>query len=160
MSLCVILQVAEPDWWRFTFDVGRRKIKKCKFVCYSAFFLSFVFSWIRHSESSWSSGLFLINIDTTMRLIVLFICLTVGIVTAIPRPNKTRVKDEVILLNISTPPNCFFLTIFKWKKQPLSHHKHFENEEHNADYDHEAFLGEEAKTFDQLTPEESKERLG
>lgn len=27
-------------------------------------------------------------------------------------------------------------------------------------YDHEAFLGkEEAKTFDQLTPEESKERL-
>ncbi|KAM5172450.1 calumenin isoform 1-T1 [Mantella aurantiaca] len=29
------------------------------------------------------------------------------------------------------------------------------------DYDHDAFLGaEEAKTFDQLTPEESKERLG
>ena len=28
-------------------------------------------------------------------------------------------------------------------------------------YDHEAFLGkEEAKTFDQLTPEESKDRLG
>ena len=28
-----------------------------------------------------------------------------------------------------------------------------------ADYDHEAFLGEEAKTFDDLTPEESKSRL-
>lgn len=28
-------------------------------------------------------------------------------------------------------------------------------------YDHEAFLGkEEARTFDQLTPEESKDRLG
>ncbi len=28
-------------------------------------------------------------------------------------------------------------------------------------YDHEAFLGkEEAKTFDQLSPEESKEKLG
>ncbi|KAJ8413009.1 hypothetical protein AAFF_G00105910 [Aldrovandia affinis] len=36
-------------------------------------------------------------------------------------------------------------------------------EENNGDhkYDHEAFLGkEEATTFDQLTPEESKERLG
>ena len=33
--------------------------------------------------------------------------------------------------------------------------------EHNPEYDHEAFLGrEEAKTFDELTPEESKERLG
>lgn len=31
----------------------------------------------------------------------------------------------------------------------------------NFDYDHDAFLGaEDAKTFDQLTPEESKERLG
>ncbi len=42
----------------------------------------------------------------------------------------------------------------------MSSHKHFENEEHNADYDHEAFLGDEAKAFDQLSPEESKERLG
>lgn len=43
----------------------------------------------------------------------------------------------------------------------LSDEKHYsENEQHNTEYDHEAFLGEEeAKTFDQLTPEESKERL-
>ena len=35
-----------------------------------------------------------------------------------------------------------------------------ENAEHDPDYDHEAFLGKDtAKTFDQLTPEESKERL-
>lgn len=33
-------------------------------------------------------------------------------------------------------------------------------EEHNPDYDHEAFLGEdEARAFDQLTPEESVKRL-
>ena len=43
--------------------------------------------------------------------------------------------------------------------EPLSNREHDDSE--NFDYDHEAFLGqEEAKTFDQLTPEESKERLG
>ncbi|KAK2917909.1 hypothetical protein Q8A73_004655 [Channa argus] len=43
--------------------------------------------------------------------------------------------------------------------EPLSKKEHDDAE--NFDYDHEAFLGqEEAKTFDQLTPEESKERLG
>jgi len=42
----------------------------------------------------------------------------------------------------------------------LSDEVHFDkNQEHNDDYDHEAFLGEEAKTFDDLTPEESKKRL-
>lgn len=45
-------------------------------------------------------------------------------------------------------------------KEKLSDEEHFINEEHNPDYDHEAFLGEdEARTFDQLTPEESKDRL-
>ncbi|CAH0386853.1 unnamed protein product [Bemisia tabaci] len=42
----------------------------------------------------------------------------------------------------------------------LSDKEHYHNEEHNADYDHDAFLGEDAKTFDQLSPEESKKRLG
>ncbi|KAL1506394.1 hypothetical protein ABEB36_005765 [Hypothenemus hampei] len=42
----------------------------------------------------------------------------------------------------------------------LSDKEHFQNEQHNPEYDHEAFLGEEAKTFDQLPPEESKRRLG
>lgn len=44
----------------------------------------------------------------------------------------------------------------------LSDEQHYgQDEEHNIDYDHEAFLGErEAKTFDELTPEESKLRLG
>lgn len=50
--------------------------------------------------------------------------------------------------------------------KPLSDEPHYKEDgeggesEHNPDYDHEAFLGEEAaKTFDQLSPEESKERL-
>ncbi|XP_057666172.1 calumenin [Diorhabda carinulata] len=43
----------------------------------------------------------------------------------------------------------------------LSDKEHFEQQHHNSEYDHEAFLGaEEAKTFDQLPPEESKRRLG
>ncbi|XP_077591019.1 reticulocalbin-3 isoform X2 [Stigmatopora nigra] len=41
----------------------------------------------------------------------------------------------------------------------LSDHAH--NDGQDFQYDHEAFLGkEEAKTFDQLTPEESKDKLG
>jgi len=36
-----------------------------------------------------------------------------------------------------------------------------EDHEHNPEYDHEAFLGkDEAKEFDDLSPEESKEKLG
>lgn len=39
--------------------------------------------------------------------------------------------------------------------------EHFKNEHHNKQFDHDAFLGEDqAKTFDQLSPEESKRRLG
>ncbi|MEE6482567.1 hypothetical protein FKM82_013283 [Ascaphus truei] len=51
------------------------------------------------------------------------------------------------------------------KKDRVHHSKDLSDHQHDDDkdfqYDHEAFLGkEEAKTFDQLTPEESKERLG
>ena len=43
----------------------------------------------------------------------------------------------------------------------LSHETHFDSDGHHKDYDHEAFLGEnEARAFDQLSPEESKKRLG
>lgn len=42
----------------------------------------------------------------------------------------------------------------------MSNEDHYINSQHNPAYDHEAFLGEEAKTFDQLTPEESTRRLG
>lgn len=44
--------------------------------------------------------------------------------------------------------------------QTLSDQDHFIDGEHNAAYDHEAFLGDEAKQFDELSPEESRRRLG
>lgn len=45
------------------------------------------------------------------------------------------------------------------QEEPLSQLEH--NDEKNFDYDHEAFLGhDDAQTFDQLPPEESKRRLG
>jgi len=44
--------------------------------------------------------------------------------------------------------------------QPLSDQEHYVEEEHNKEFDHEAFLGkEEVKTFEDLTPDESKDRL-
>lgn len=51
------------------------------------------------------------------------------------------------------------------KRSPLehdsAHNKHYDDDQHNVQYDHEAFLGEdESKTFDQLPPEESRRRLG
>ncbi|KAK9975862.1 hypothetical protein ABG768_021093 [Culter alburnus] len=51
------------------------------------------------------------------------------------------------------------------KKDRVHHETPLSSKEHddgaNFDYDHDAFLGEEeAKTFDDLTPEESKNRLG
>lgn len=47
------------------------------------------------------------------------------------------------------------------EQEPLSDEEHFKGSEHNQEYDHEAFLGDEQKkTFDQLSPEESKRRLG
>lgn len=43
----------------------------------------------------------------------------------------------------------------------LSQAAHYENDRHNIQYDHEAFLGEDqAKTFDDLSPDESSRRLG
>lgn len=45
--------------------------------------------------------------------------------------------------------------------QKLSDKEHGEGDTHNPDYDHDAFLGpDDAKEFDELSPEESKERLG
>lgn len=43
----------------------------------------------------------------------------------------------------------------------LVHTNHLQDTTHNNKYDHEQFLGEDqAKTFDQLPPEESRRRLG
>ncbi|XP_066599814.1 calumenin-B [Prorops nasuta] len=61
-------------------------------------------------------------------------------VSAIPKPEEEQSKRVI--------------------NKELSDQEHFVNSQHNPEYDHEAFLGEEAKTFDQLTPEESIRRLG
>ncbi|XP_046488207.1 calumenin [Neodiprion pinetum] len=65
--------------------------------------------------------------------------LVIVTVRAIPKPDE--VQDRVL-------------------DKDLSDQEHFINSQHNPTYDHEAFLGEEAKTFDQLSPEESRRRLG
>ncbi|XP_062592137.1 calumenin-like isoform X2 [Saccostrea cucullata] len=80
----------------------------------------------------------------SMKLIEIYLILALIVITyssAIPKPGEDK-KNRV-------------------HEQKLSEAEHEHEGEHNADYDHEAFLGkDEAKTFDQLTPEESKERLG
>lgn len=69
-------------------------------------------------------------------LLVLLALAAVTISSAVPKPGDNRMHD-------------------------LSDAKHYDGDEHNSQYDHEAFLGkDEAKTFDQLTPEESQRRLG
>lgn len=74
-----------------------------------------------------------------MELRPLFMCVAICLVYASSKP--TEKKDRV------------------HHDEPLSNKDH--NDAEDFDYDHEAFLGEEdAKTFEQLTPEESKERLG
>uniref|UniRef100_A0A8D8Y725 Reticulocalbin-3 n=1 Tax=Cacopsylla melanoneura TaxID=428564 RepID=A0A8D8Y725_9HEMI len=60
--------------------------------------------------------------------------------SCIPNPDETQPKKRTL-------------------EKELSSKEHYHSKEHNPDYDHEAFLGEEAKTFDQLSVEESKKRL-
>ncbi|XP_071481946.1 calumenin-like isoform X2 [Diadema antillarum] len=71
-------------------------------------------------------------------IVCLFLTLLIAVTMAKPA-DKSRVKEEA----------------------KLSDEEHYGQDEHNPDYDHDAFLGhEEAKTFDNLSPEESMERLG
>lgn len=69
---------------------------------------------------------------------VLYVILAATTVLAgVPKPDEKRILDH------------------------LSHVEHYANEHHNPQFDHEAFLGEDqAKTFDNLPPEESRRRLG
>lgn len=77
--------------------------------------------------------MFYINLTTVILLLAV-------VTSAVPKPDDK--KDRVI-------------------DRELSDKEHFQNEQHNTQYDHEAFLGEdEAKTFAQLPPEESRRRLG
>ncbi|XP_075234695.1 calumenin B scf [Lycorma delicatula] len=63
-----------------------------------------------------------------------------SVVIGIPKPDEKDKKDRTL-------------------EKDLSEKEHYGHEGHNPEYDHEAFLGEDAKTFDQLTPEESQRRL-
>ncbi|KAM8927974.1 reticulocalbin-3 isoform 2-T2 [Pelodytes ibericus] len=75
-----------------------------------------------------------------MRTLHAFLCLAICVSWVLAKPTQEK-KDRV------------------HHSKDLSDHQH--NDSKDFQYDHEAFLGkEEAKTFDQLTPEESKERLG
>lgn len=56
--------------------------------------------------------------------------------TAIPQPDKQHNLDHMV------------------------HANHLQNPTHDTAYDHQQFLGDQAKTFDQLLPEESRRRLG
>ncbi|XP_052709114.1 calumenin-like isoform X3 [Crassostrea angulata] len=80
----------------------------------------------------------------SMKLIEVYLIFALVVITyssAIPKPGEDK-KNRV-------------------HEQKLSDMEHEHEGEHNPDYDHEAFLGkDEAKTFDQLTPDESKDRLG
>ena len=68
-----------------------------------------------------------------------FIVITLLVAGSLCEPSEEKVNNKAIVTN----------------------EKHVEEEEHNSEYDHEAFLGkQEAHLFDELTPEESKERLG
>lgn len=72
---------------------------------------------------------------------ILAICLVLtraSIATAIPKPDEPHHNIDHLALA-----------------------SHLQDENHDTKYDHEQFLGEDqAKTFDQLAPEESRRRLG
>lgn len=61
---------------------------------------------------------------------------------------------------MSTCTRSILVSLTSVLSQEPNDEEHYVNSQHNPAYDHEAFLGEEAKTFDQLTPEESTRRLG
>lgn len=73
-----------------------------------------------------------------MKIVLLFLvsCCLLAIVIAVPTDRKNRGPND------------------------LSDKEHYE-EDHNLEYDHDAFLGkEQASEFDQLSHEESRRRLG
>merc|ERR1711936_984460 len=72
----------------------------------------------------------------------------------------TDIKFKVKIMNCSLFAIALFCLLGTTK--PDDNHDHYNTGgEHNAQYDHEAFLGkEDAQTFDGLSLEESKKRLG
>jgi len=83
----------------------------------------------------------------------------------LPRRTVTKqtMNTQISLLLLAS---CLVLHISASPKRvldpELSTEEHFGSDhEHNPEYDHEAFVGkDQARQFEELTPEESKERLG
>lgn len=71
---------------------------------------------------------------------------------------------SIVILVVALIAGVFSVpTEHKRGPKDLSDETHYKGnkKDHNPDYDHEAFLGEEeAQTFDQLSPSEAKRRLG
>jgi hypothetical protein len=80
----------------------------------------------------------LLEIMTRNRHLIVFgLSFLTIVASAVPKPDEKRVLDHDFA-------------------QHMAGH-----DEHSKQYDHEQFLGEDqAKTFDQLAPEESRRRLG
>lgn len=75
--------------------------------------------------------------------------------------NEVLSKDEIAKFNRDSFEKKLDEVIKAHESHHLSKETHFDpNGEHNDEYDHEAFLGDEAEEFRHLTPEESKEKLG
>jgi hypothetical protein len=83
--------------------------------------------------------------------------------TAIPQPGnegKETLIDQVLKHNFCNLKILIFTFSYC---QNFGGKEHFPNNKdlHNVENDHDAFLGpDEAKNFEQLTPEESQKRLG
>lgn len=72
-----------------------------------------------------------------------------------------NLKSIILNANYCTGLLLFYKSSLWIYQQDLSDLEHQLKGGHNAEYDHEAFLGKEkAHEFDRLTPEQSKQRLG
>lgn len=92
-----------------------------------------------------------------MSVAVVLLLLVAFIFAVLFGVNRTKVVTAVGTEDTTVPKS-------RGNKVQLSNEDHYQSDgegnEHNAAYDHEAFLGkEQASEFDELSPEESKARL-
>lgn len=77
------------------------------------------------------------NMSRNRHLVVFGLSFLTIVASAVPKPDEKRVLDHDFAQHMNS------------------------HDEHSKQFDHEQFLGEDqAKTFDQLAPEESRRRLG
>ena len=89
---------------------------------------------------------------------------------------RQQLINELVSTTMAAYSLCFAVLLLSFctaspkdrviNDEPLSKEEHWRatgdgENEHNAEYDHEAFLGkDEAREYEGLSPEESKKRLG